>query len=341
MGALTLPLIDAHWAWPGAWWLLVLLPVLIGARWWVERSSAVPFAPVQHDGRPGRSRLWLALQLLLEAGLLAALVVALAGPHDRKEIPLVGPSGVDLALVLDVSATMQAADFPPNRLEALKALAKDLVKRGGGHRFSVYAFAKQPFTQTPLTTDTVATAWLIDGLAYESISHSTSGGTWIGDALLAAGQALVAERVEGRDQAVLLVTDGESNGGIEPETAARWLHEEGIALYVIGIGQDEPVPVYVYGEPFINIEDEHVHTRLDNEALESIADAGQGRYWRADGADPLRAVFDEIATLSHRPLEEEVAISKTSRVPDVAFAACGLFLAWLLLAGMVLRRPLR
>ena len=329
------------WSWPGAWMLLALVPALVLLRWWVERSAAVPFAPVQYAGRPGRSRRWLALQLLLEAALFTSLVVAAAGPHERREVPLIGPEGVDLALVLDVSATMQAADFPPTRLEALKVLASDLVRRGGGHRFAVFAFAQQPFTQTPLTTDTVATNWLIDGLAYESINHSVSGGTWIGDALLAAGQALVAERVEGRDQAVLLVTDGQSNGGIAPEIAARWLAERDVDLFVVGIGQDEPVPVYVHGEPFINTDDEHVHTQLDDAALQSIADAGGGRYWRADGTDPLRAIFDEVATLAQRPLTEEVAVSRISHRPDVALGTLALFAAWLLLSGFVLRRPLR
>jgi Ca-activated chloride channel family protein len=272
---------------------------------------------------------------------LAGLALAAASPAQKAEVTLTGSDGIDMALALDISATMQAADLEPNRLEVLKDLSKDLVRRTAGNRFAVFAFAKHCFTQTPLSPDAISVSYLIESLDYRSINHAESGGTAIGDALLMAGDALRTNRVAGRDQVVVLVTDGESNSGADPLIGARFLLSEGIRLYVIGVGQDEPVPVYVDGKPFINNEDKHLHTQLDDAQLKEIAGVAEGQYYRADSTDALRAIFEEIAKLERAPLEEEEATIVESRVPDVALGIAILFCLMLGLEGFVLRRPLR
>lgn len=325
-----------------AWILLALLAPVWGLfRFRQLSQGATPFAPAQF--RPASRRaspMWMALPLL-ESLLVALLAIGLAGPHRVDEVAFFGEDGVDMALVLDISATMQAADFEPNRLEVLKQLAADLVRRTPGNRTGVYAFAKHIFTQTPFTTDGLAVIELLDGLAYESVDHARSGGTAIGDALLEATAGLTEIRRPGRDQVIVLVTDGENNDGSEPTLAARLIHSEGIRFYAIGIGQDEPVPVYVNGEPFINNRDEHLTTKLDDAQLIEITDLAGGVYFRADSADVLGQIFDQIATLEQAPLDAETAVIETARAPQVAFAAFFLFALWFGVDGLWLRRPLR
>jgi Ca-activated chloride channel family protein len=325
-------------------WLLWLLPTVapLGLwRWHRTRRSAVRFAPLQH--RPGsRLRaLLLRLGIVLEAVLAGTVLFGLAGPHRVDEIESVTSEGLDVAMVLDISASMQAADFPPNRLEALKQVAKDFLYRGGGNRIGIFAFAGHTFTQSPLTTDHTILVEMIDSLAYESISHSESGGTAIGDALLVATDTLVNTRIAGRDQVILLITDGEANVGIKPELAARYLRGHEIRLHVIGIGGDEPVEVYVYGKPFINQEDEVLVTSLDDTQLIALAETAGGSYYRALNQDVLTEIFDQLARLESTPLEVERLRLQHSLVPELGLVLALLFSGWLWLTGVVLRRPLR
>ncbi len=320
---------------------LLLLPLYGRLRGRVVRGAAVGYAPLQY----ARSSSWrtrlLRWQMPVETMIVAGLIVALAGPHRRDEVELLGEEGLDLALALDISASMQAADFPPNRLEALKTLAAELVRRSGNDRIAVYVFGKHVFAQTPLTTDHGALAGLIEGLAFTTIDHAESGGTALGDALIASADGLLRQRAESRDQVIVLITDGQSNAGTDPVLAARFVAESGIRLRVLGVGGTEPVEVYVNGEPFITTEDKILTTFLDDTQLEEIAAAGGGRYRRARNLKVLAAIFDDLARLETTPLTIENVIVRRSYAPLIAKMLFLLFAAWLLTDGLLLRRPLR
>ncbi len=321
--------------------LLLLVPLYAWLRRRTVRGAAVAWAPLQY-AQPPRWRSWLQrFQLPCEMVILAGVVLALAGPHRRDEVELLGEEGIDVALALDISASMQAADFPPNRLEALKELAAALVRRSGSDRIALYAFGKHVFTQTPLTTDNGALAGMIESLAFESINHAESGGTALGDALLAAADGLLRQRVEGRDQVIVLISDGQSNAGADPILAARFVAESDVGLQVLGIGGNEPVEVYVDGEPFITVEDKILETFLDDTQLQEIAAAAGGRYRRAVDVEVLAAIFDDLARLETTPLEIENVVIRRSWAPLLARLLFLLFAAWLLTDGLLLRRPLR
>jgi Ca-activated chloride channel family protein len=237
---------------------------------------------------------------------------------------------------------MQAADFPPTRLDVLKTLAGDLCRRGSGHRIGVYAFAGFPMTQAPFTTDTTALLDLVGGLAYESIDHDPkSGGTHIGDALLVAADDLQKIRVAGRDQVLVLITDGENTGGADPLLAARLLRERGIRTYTVGIGQERAVPVVVHGKPFITTDDKPLVTRLDDRQLREIARLAGGSYTRADGASVLGRIFDDIARMEHRPFVRRDVRVERPLAPLVALLLLGLLASWLSLDAFRLRSPIR
>jgi Ca-activated chloride channel family protein len=322
------------------WLLLGLAPYGLW-RWRRTCRSAAPFAPLQyHHGSPAR-RLLLRLGIALDVVLVAAAVIALAGPHRVDEIESVTSQGLDVVLVLDISASMQAADFPPNRLEALKQVARDFLLRGGGNRVGILAFAGHVFTQSPMTTDHTVLVDMVDSLAFESISHARSGGTAIGDALLVATDTLLASRIPDRDQVILLISDGESNLGVDPGLAARYLREHDIRLHVIGIGGDEPVEVYVHGKPFINQEDQVLVTSLDDTQLIAIAETAGGSYYRARSHDLLAEIFDQLSRLESTPLEVSRLRLQRSLAPGLGLAMALVFAVWLWLNGVVLRRPLR
>ncbi len=320
---------------------LLLMPLYGVLRHRLLRRAAVPFAPLQYARPTGLRPLLMRFQVPFELLILITALVALAGPHRRDTIDLVGEEGLDIALALDISASMQAADFPPNRLEALKGLAVDFVRRSGNDRIAVYAFAKHVFSQTPLTTDRGALSSLIEGLAYKTIDHVDSGGTALGDALIAAADGLLRSRMPDRDQVIVLISDGQSNAGADPILAARFAKENSFALYVVGVGSDEPVEVYVDGKPFITIEDTILRTQLDDTQLQEIAATADGQYFRAKEMDSLAAIFDDLARLDTSPLEIETVEIRQAYTPRLAALAAILFAAWLLTDGFLLRRPLR
>ncbi|WP_224243520.1 vWA domain-containing protein [Hyalangium gracile] len=330
-------------SWKLPWLLLLLAAVPAWVLWRKRRllSEAASFPPLQFGEVASRSRGGWGWLLGLEGALLALSVLTLAGPMEVEEVQLFDEDGIDLALVLDVSASMQAADFPPNRLEVLKKLSTELVRRSAGNRVGVYAFAAICVTQAPFTTDTQAVVDLIDSISYESVDHYRVGGTAVGDALLMASSAMLELREPGRDQVVLLVTDGESHLGADPLLAARFLREKGMRLYVVGIGQDEPVPVWVNGKPLPGDAGKQLTTRLNDTQLKQIAAQAGGTYFRADSNDVLGRIFDEITRLEHKPLQVQGAQVEHSLR---AYGAMGLVLLvalWLALDGLWLRRPLR
>jgi Ca-activated chloride channel family protein len=330
-----------EWSHPLALWFGLVLPVFAMLRWRQERRCGVAYPPLQYRRLRNASGLWSHALVPLETLIVGLAILALAGPVRTDQLESLSEHGIDLALVLDVSASMQAADFPPNRLEALKALAGDLILKGGPNRVAVYAFAGHTFTQTPLTSDRSSVLTMVQSLAYESISHSRSGGTALGDALLVAADTLVKHRIDGRDQVLILITDGESNRGADPMLGARFVRSEGLRLVVIGVGGPMPVKVYVRGEPFINAEGEHLETSLDDEQLIEIAEKAGGSYRRAEDLEVLREIFAELGRLQKSPIETSRLLIQQPLAPVISGVMLVLVALWLWLDAMVLRRPWR
>ena len=330
-----------HIATPWIFGFLILIIPYIIFRIKIIKKSALAYAPVQyHRGSPVKQAA-VFLQLFIEAVLLSILIIAMSGIYSESEREIIKEEGIDVALALDVSSSMQAADFPPNRLEALKKIAHNFVKRSGNNRIAVFAFAKDVFTQTPLTTDHLSILELLDGISYRIIDHSRSGGTAIGDALIMAGEGLLQNRIKDRDQVIILVTDGENNFGADPLLAARFVRANNIRFYVIGLGGDKPIQVFVDGKPFINVLGKPLMTSLDDTRLKSITETAGGRYFRAKTIHVLADIFSELARLERSPLEIETLHIRKYYTSSFALVLFLLFLSWLSLGGFVVRRPLR
>ena len=146
-------------------------------------------------------------------------------------------------------------------------------------------------------------------------------------------------KVEGRDQAVVLITDGESNLGADPELAARYLRQLDVRLYAIGVGGEEPVEVVFEGRRVGG--DTPYLAYLDDTQLRAVAAAADGRFYRAADVGALEDVFAELSRLESAPLELRTVELRESRASYLALAALPLFAAVLVLGGVVARRPLR
>lgn len=336
---IPMPVPSLELARPEVLWLLLLLLPWGAWRWWSARRSAVPFAPLQHRA-PSTRRWWAALVLPVELALLGAVILGLAGPHSVHRLERFDDEGVDVVLVLDVSLSMLAEDFPPNRLAALRDLAERFVARSGGNRLGLVVFAGDAYVQSPLTTDRRVMEELLGSVGVHLLNQGASGGTALGDALLVAGDRLAASRQEGRDQAVVLITDGESNLGIDPVLAARHLAEQEVRLYAIGIGGTRPVEVFFEGHRLGNPDDPYLAV-LDVAELRRVTEAADGRFFRATDVGALEAVFDELSRLESAPLEVRTVEIRHGHTRWLALAALLLFAAHLALGGVAARRPFR
>lgn len=327
-------------------WMLVglaLLPLYAALRFRLRRRDRVVYPPLQfagvHSGRNSRGFLSV-LPLPVEILLVAVLILGLAGPQRESTVDLIEDEGIDVVLLLDISLSMLAEDFPPNRLEVLRQLSSDFISRAGSHRVGIIIFASDAFVQVPLTTDHKVLRELLGAVSVHAINQGLSGGTAIGDALLVTADLLESSRIEGRDQALILITDGESNMGSDPLVAAQFVEHLGVRLYSIGIGGEEPIEVFFEGER-VGEEDDPYLAQLDDTQLREITATAGGLYFRAIDAGALEAIFGELSRLESAPLEVRQLTVSASLSRWAGLAALPLFALYLFLGGVVLRRPLR
>ena len=332
---------EIHFSYSSLLWALWLIPVYLYGRFFFFKKSVLSYAPLQYKTPQNKKMYFLYSEYFLESLLLACIIIGIADPHKVTERSMIKEDGLDIALVLDVSASMQAADFEPNRLEAMKVIGKDFIKRSGGNRIGIYIFAQDTFTQTPLTTDHAVLLELMDSISFRVIDHSESGGTAIGDALLAATDSLQKAKVVKRDQVIILITDGESSYGVDPILAAKYVKELGIKLYIIGLAGEEPIEVYAEGKPFLTPSGKVLVTSLDDKQLKQIAKTASGKYYRAKNQNVLAEVFSELSNLSKTPLEIKQSKRKHSYSRYIAFAGMQMFFLWILIDGLFVRRPMR
>ena len=332
---------DIHFSYSLVLLALWLIPVYLYLRFRIFKKANVAYAPLQYKTPTNKRYHYFYAELVLEALLIATILVGIADPHKVSERSLIQEDGLDIALVLDVSASMQAADFTPNRLEAMKGIAKDFIKRSGGNRIGIYIFAQDTFTQTPLTTDHAVLLELLDSISFKVIDHSESGGTAIGDALLAATDSLQKAKVEKRDQAIILITDGESSYGVDPILAAKYVKDLGIKLYAIGLAGEDPIEVYEDGNPYLTPSGKILVTSLDDKQLRKVAQTADGKFYRAKNNNVLTEIFSELSNLSRTPLDVKKTRLKHSYARYVAFIGMQIFFIWMLINGLFVRRPMR
>lgn len=322
-------------------WIFALLPVALAAfgvaKYFLRKQSTIAYPPLQYKTGSRLPKLLYGVMTGLEVLLLIVTFVSLAGPYKSFELVSIEEEGIDVALVVDISLSMQANDFTPNRLEATKMIVSDFVRKSGGNRLGIVVFAKHVFTLAPLTTDHTLLYDLIDGLSTNTIDHVASGGTAIGDAMLYGADLLNSAKIKNRAQVMVLLTDGESNDGMGLELPTKHAKLSDIKIHTIGIGSVTPILVV----PDPKQPDWSFETKLVEEPLIRIATETGGFYYKAEGNDVLQKIFDELARLERTPLKVDNFKQKKYYRYVFNFTAAALFLAVILLRVLFLRRPLK
>ncbi|MBE7412100.1 MAG: VWA domain-containing protein [Leptospiraceae bacterium] len=277
---------------------------------------------------------------ILESILLALFIIGVASPYSTLEKKGFEEKGIDVSLVLDISASMQASDFKPTRLDFMKEITLDFIKRSSKNRVSVIAFAGVVFTQSSLTNNHEILNELIQSLSFHSIEHNESGGTAIGDALLTSADQLIKNKTHSRDQVIILITDGENTTGVSPLLSAKYIYDNKIRLYVIGLGGIENIPVYVNNKPYLTPSGKVLTTSLQDDELKNIAKEASGKYFHAKNQSILTDIFNELTKLESTVIEVEGYKQKVSKNIYIAGLSFLIFL-FLLILNFSIRRPIK
>ncbi len=315
-------------AYPKLLWLLLILPPL--GYWLFARDKKTrPYLHYSDSSyrnvlkKTWRQRLYPTLHVLRLLAV-ALLVVALARPQSTSKQSSKNIEGVDIVMAMDISGSMLAEDFSPNRLEASKQLAREFVRGRESDRIAVVAFSGEAFTQCPLTID--------HGILENRIRQLKSGvitdGTALGDGLAVSINRI--RQSDAKSKVIILLTDGVNNAGsIDPLTASDIAKTYGIRVYTIGVGTRGLAP-YPYKTPF-GIQYQNVQVEIDENLLKQIADETGGTYFRATNKNRLKAIFEEIDKLEKTKIEVLSYEQRAEEFKPFLWAALVLLLLELLL----------
>lgn len=287
-------------AYPWILWTLLLIPLLAFLYWRRRRHmvTELTFSSLQpFDHTPGSLRERLHdVPVALRLAALALFIVALARPQAVSSRENVSTEGIDIVLLLDISGSMLAEDFSPNRLVAAKQVADEFVEGRINDRIGLVIFSAESFTQCPLTTDYP----VLKSLLKEVKNGMIADGTAIGLALANGVNRLKDSKA--KSKVMILLTDGVNNRGeIDPITAAKIATTYNIRVYTVGVGAQGEAP-YPVETPF-GIQRRLIPVDLDEKTLTAVADMTGGKYYRATDNRKLKAIYKEIDQLERSKIE--------------------------------------
>lgn len=294
---------NMHFMHPGLLWLLLLIiPITV---WYVlkhrksDPSLRLPTTQA-FDSMPRSWKEWMRHVLFaLEMLALACLVIILCRPQSPNSWSKTNVEGTDIVLALDVSSSMLAKDFTPNRLEAAKDVATKFVSNRTSDNIGLVVFAGEAFTQVPMTNDIATLVNNINNLEIGMLDD----GTAVGDGLATSVNRIKDGKA--KSKSIILLTDGSNNTGmVEPLTAAKIAAKFGIKVYTIGVG--------TMGEalsPELDFTGQITYTMqqvvIDEKSLQEIAQATGGKYFRATSKSVLKDIFGEIDKLEKTRMDVE------------------------------------
>lgn len=280
---------------PNLLWLLVLPVLMTGHYLWLELKERKPHLRVS-VATPwmvaGTSPLAVIrhLPFVFRIAAISLIIVAIARPRSSREVEKRDTEGIDIILAMDVSTSMLARDFTPDRISASKDIAIEFISQRPTDRMGIVVFAGESYTQCPLTTDR---ATLIN-LMKEVQTGLIEDGTAIGNGLATAVARL--KNSDAPSRVVILLTDGVNNSGeIAPVTAAEIASTYGVRVYTIGVGANGMAPYPVMTPWGIELQQRKVE--IDEDLLREMSDITGGRYFRATDNTKLSEIYSEINKL--------------------------------------------
>ena len=321
---------------PKLLWLLVVPALLVLHYIYLELAQRHPHL------RVSTSIPWLVKKTTLASSIrhipfvlrilaLSLIVVAIARPRSSEVIEKIDAEGIDIVLAMDVSTSMLARDFTPDRISASKDIAIEFIAQRPTDRMGIVVFAGESYTQCPLTTDRAA----LINMMKEVETGLIDDGTAIGNGLATAIARM--KDSDAKSRVVILLTDGVNNSGeVSPQMAVEIARTYGIRVYTIGVGREGMAP-YPVMTPW-GVEVRNLEVEIDEDLLKQIADETGGRYFRANDNTKLAEIYDEInqmekarTTVDSFPVYKEL-------FGKYALLALLLILAELVLNWFVIRR---
>ena len=316
--------------------LLALIPYII---WYVMRyMKSLPTLKMPETSKfkslPKSFRQYLIhLPFLLRCLLIALVVCILARPQSKHSWSDTDVEGIDIMLSVDVSTSMLAQDFRPNRVEALREIAQNFVEKRMNDNIGLTFFAGEAYTQCPLTTDHAALMNLYNSADIRMAANGTlEDGTAIGDGIM--NSLLRLRESEAKSKVIILLTDGVNNAGnISPQTAAEIAKKQGVRIYTIGIGTTglAPYPLPTGGTIPLPVE-------IDEATMSKISKETGGQYFRAKKNAELDAIYSDIDQMERTKFNVRQYSRRTDLFEPFALAALIVFLFELLLRIVVLKR---
>ncbi len=319
-------------------WLLLLVPLIPIAHGVRERLRTLRVRKFGDEAlveelMPSRSRAKGWVRSVLWALAFACFVIGLARPQVGAKLREHETKGAEIMICLDVSNSMLAQDYSPNRLERAKLAIARLVDKLQEDRIGLVVFAGTAFVQLPITTDYVSAKMFLGSIDTQSVPIQ---GTAIGDAILTAAKGFSAQSEKSR--AIIVITDGENHED-DPVAAAAQATELGCKVYTIGVGSAQGQPIPVEGGLLRDKEGNIVVTRLDENTLQEVASAGNGAYVRAGNEEfGLNPIIDDMRRMEAETFNSVVFEEFDEQYMYFFAAALALFVLELLIGE---RRPKR
>ena len=317
-------------------WLLVLIVPMIAYYIYriLQGGAAIRISSVDGLKRAPRTlRYYLRhVPFILRVVAFALMVVAIARPQGVEEQSRTNAEGIDIMLSIDISGSMLARDFKPDRITAAKEVAASFIADRVGDRIGLAVFAGEAFTQSPLTTDKSSLQTMLARVR----SGVIEDGTAIGNGLATAINRL--RESDSKSKVVILLTDGVNNRGeMSPLMAADIAADMGIKVYTIGVGTRGKAP-YPALDMFGNMTYQMAEVEIDEETLTEIASRTGGKYFRATDKEKLKAIYDEINELEKSKVEiTDLTIYHEEFLP-LLLLALALLMAEFIFSNLILKR---
>ncbi len=290
-------LVFAH---PKFFYLLLLIPAMVA--WYIFRQkdskASLQISTLQSFAKsPVSIKIYLRhILFALRVVVITLIIIVLARPQSTNTWKNVTTEGIDIILAIDVSGSMLARDFTPDRLEAAKEIGIKFISGRQTDRMGLVIFSGESFTLCPLTTDHASLINMFKDIKMGILEDGTAIGSGLATATSRLKDSNALSRV------VILLTDGVNNRGeIAPLTAAEIAKSYGVRVYPVGIGSIGTAP-YPVQTPF-GVQYQNMEVKIDEEVLQQIAEMTGGRYFRATNNKALEQVYSEIDKLERSKIE--------------------------------------
>jgi Ca-activated chloride channel family protein len=317
-------------------WAIPFVALLMLLWWFFNRKKEYATIKMSSLGAfKGKSSFRGKLKILLpifRVLAMVSLIVAIARPQTTDSDEKITSYGIDIVLSLDVSASMLAKDFKPNRLEAAKVVAGEFIDARQNDRLGLVIFSGESFTQVPVTTDHMIVKEQLAKVKYGFLSQGTAIGMGIATGVNRLKDSKADSKV------IVLMTDGVNNAGlIDPMLATETANQFNIKVYTIGIGSKGQALMPIGMQANGQFQYGYAKGEIDEALLKEVASATGGKYFRATGNESLKEIYSEIDKLEKTEIISSQTIRKTEEFYPFAFVALALLLIEMLFRYLLVR----